>query len=195
MTKDYAKRKRQKRKNNTRTPKNTATKKPISPILVFIGGILITLLVVFLWAVVKKPDVLKELVTAEETSTEKAAETGNSKQNNTTQKNTEPQTSDSKDDTEFTYHEALTNKKVDVEVTKPETTNSNKSYIMQCGAFKQLADAERMKAELAFIGFQASILSKGEWHRVRLGPYQSKRNAESDRHKLQNNNYQTCQIW
>jgi|GEM_PF-295865 len=196
MTKDYAKRKRQKRKNNTRTPKNSATKKPISPILVFIGGILITLLVVFLWAVVKKPDVLKELVTAEETSTEKAAETGNYKQNNTAQqKNTEPQTNDSKDDTEFTYHEALTNKKVDVEVTKPETTNSNKSYIMQCGAFKQLADAERMKAELAFIGFQATILSKGEWHRVRLGPYQSKRNAESDRHKLQNNNYQTCQIW
>jgi len=196
MTKDYAKRKRPKRKNNTRTPKNTASKKPMSPILVFIGGILITLVVVFLWAVIKKPDVLKELVTTEEISTKKTTEAGTSEQSNSSQQqNTKPKVSDSNDGTEFTYHETLTNKKVDVEVTKPEVTNSNKSYIMQCGAFKQLADAERMKAELAFIGFQATILSKGEWHRVRLGPYQSKRNAESDRHKLQNNNYQTCQIW
>ena len=194
MTKDYAKRKRPKRKNNTRTPKNTATKKPISPILVFIGGILITLLVVFLWAVIKKPDVLKELVATDEKVAVETTEQSSS--NNTAeQKESDAKTSDSKEGTEFTYHEALTNKKVDVEITKPKSTDSNKSYIMQCGAFKQLADAERMKAELAFIGFQATILTKGGWHRVRLGPYQSKRNAESDRHKLQNNNYQTCQIW
>lgn len=190
MTKDYAKRKRPKRKSNTRTPKKAAAKKPISPIIVFISGILLTLLAVFLWAVVKKPEVIKELVGDDKETVEHSQQ--QSKPKNDTKK---PESSNKKDDTEFTYHETLTNKKVDVEVTKPKTTDSNKTYIMQCGAFKQLEDAERMKAELAFIGFQATILSKGEWHRVRLGPYSSKRTAESDRHKLQNNNYQTCQIW
>jgi cell division protein FtsN len=191
MTKDYAKRKRATKKTNTRTPK-TKTKKPISPVIVFISGILLTLFAVFLWAIVKKPEVINELVSNDDkqqnVSTEppkdkaEKAETGN-KQNS------------SQKDTEFTYHETLTNKKVDVEVTRPKQSDTNKSYIMQCGAFKKLPDAEKMKAELAFIGFQAKILTKGGWHRVRLGPYQSKRTAESDRHKLQDNNYLNCQIW
>lgn len=190
MTKDYAKRKRPKRKSNTRTPKKAAAKKPVSPIIVFISGILITLLGVFLWAIVKKPDVIKELV-----SDDKGVENTVQQQAETKQPAAQAKQTNDKKNTEFTYHETLTNKKVDVEVTKPKVTDSNKTYIMQCGAFKQLEDAERMKAELAFIGFQATVLSKGEWHRVRLGPYSSKRTAESDRHKLQNNNYHTCQIW
>ncbi|GAA4358544.1 SPOR domain-containing protein [Kangiella marina] len=189
MTKDYAKRKRTRNKTNTRTPTKTASKKPMSPIVVFISGILITLFAVFLWAIVKKPDVLKELVSDDK---QPVAQTDQSAVA-TDKEETTDETEDK--GTEFTYHEALTNKKVNVDITKPKTTDSNKTYIMQCGAFKQLADAERMKAELAFIGFQATVLSKGEWHRVRLGPYNSKRTAESDRHKLQNNNYQTCQIW
>lgn len=189
MTKDYAKRKRSRKKTNTRTPRKAPTKKPISPIIVFLSGILLTLFAVFLWAIVKKPDIVKELV-----SEEKVAETQPSEKQQNSEATDKKPSSEQKN-TEFTYHETLTNKKVDVEVTKPQTANDDKTYIMQCGAFKKLPDAEKMKAELAFIGFQATILSKGEWHRVRLGPYQSKRTAESDRHKLQDNDYLNCQIW
>lgn len=191
MTKDYAKRKRARKKTNTRTPKKT-TKKPISPVIVFISGILLTLFVVFLWAIVKKPEVIKDIVSNQEPETEASSTTTNETDAET------PAASDkdtSSKDTEFTYHETLTNRKVDVEVTQPKQADSDKTYVMQCGAFKKLPDAERMKAELAFIGFQATILTKGGWHRVRLGPYQSKRMAESDRHKLQDNNYLNCQIW
>lgn len=187
MTKDYAKRKRAKKKTNTRTPRSN-TKKPISPIIVFLSGILLTLFVVFLWAIVKKPDVIEEIVSQKETkaATEKSQNKAAEKQQKESTK--EP-------DTEFTYHEALTNKEVDVVISKPKNTDSDKTYIMQCGAFKKIDDAEKMKAELAFIGFQANILTKGGWHRVRLGPYKSKRTAESDRHKLQDNKYLNCQIW
>ncbi|WP_223668729.1 SPOR domain-containing protein [Kangiella shandongensis] len=189
MTKDYAKRKRPRKKTNTRTPRTNKSQKPLSPAIVFISGIVITLFLVFLWALLQKPELLKEAITPEESviNKEQTAKT----KDDQPEKSTDTQS----DDPEFTYHEALTNKKVEVEVTKPKTTDSNKTYIMQCGAFKSLPDAEKMKAELAFIGFQATVLTKGGWHRIRLGPYNSKRNAESDRHKLQDNNYQNCQIW
>ena len=192
MTKDYAKRKRARKKTNTRTPKRT-TKKPISPIIVFFSGILLTLFAVFLWALVKKPEVIKELV-ADAQSNQETQSTSQKDSQDSTEPKSGTQTQGKKD-TGYTYHETLTNKKVDVEVIKPPKTDTNKSYIMQCGAFRQLPDAEKMKAELAFIGFQATILTKGGWHRVRLGPYQSKRTAESDRHKLQDHNYLNCQIW
>lgn len=187
MTKDYAKRKRTKKKTNTRTTRSNS-KKPISPIIVFLSGILLTLFAVFLWAIIKKPEVIKEIV--EKKETEATAEKSRSETPKNTQKESQKEPA-----TEFTYHEALTNKEVDVVITKPKTTDSDKTYIMQCGAFKRIDDAEKMKAELAFIGFQANILTKGGWHRVRLGPYKSKRTAESDRHKLQDNKYLNCQIW
>lgn len=187
MTKDYAKRKRAKKKTNTRTPRSN-TKKPISPIIVFVSGILLTLFAVFLWAIVKKPDVIKEIIDKKETTTVQKQPKQETQTKNT-------QESANEQDTGFTYHETLTNKEVDVVVKKPKTTNSDKTYIMQCGAFRKIDDAEKMKAELAFIGFQANVLTKGGWHRVRLGPYKSKRTAESERHKLQDNKYLNCQIW
>lgn len=49
-------------------------------------------------------------------------------------------------------------------------------YIVQVGAFAQAADAEKLKAKLALLGFEASVQQadvpgKGMFHRVRLGPY------------------------
>jgi cell division protein FtsN len=49
-------------------------------------------------------------------------------------------------------------------------------YYVQAGSFQNVGDAEKLKAKLAFSGFEANIQTanipdKGEWHRVRLGPY------------------------
>lgn len=51
-------------------------------------------------------------------------------------------------------------------------------YFVQAGSFPNAEDAEKLKAKLAFSGFEASIQAatipdKGVWHRVRLGPYNS----------------------
>ncbi|NIV35925.1 MAG: SPOR domain-containing protein, partial [Anaerolineae bacterium] len=52
-----------------------------------------------------------------------------------------------------------------------------------------------LKARLALLGFEADIQvveSGGEtWHRVRLGPYDSYRSANSIRNRLQRNEIQT----
>ncbi|MDO8925969.1 MAG: SPOR domain-containing protein [Sideroxyarcus sp.] len=49
-------------------------------------------------------------------------------------------------------------------------------YFVQAGSFQNVGDAEKLKAKLAFSGFEAGIQTatipdKGVWHRVRLGPY------------------------
>ena len=72
-------------------------------------------------------------------------------------------------------------------------------YQMQCGSFRKHEDAESMKAQIAFVGLVAEIRrtegSNGVWFRVRLGPYESKRQAESDKNKLKRINIVSCGIW
>ncbi len=186
MTKDYAKKRKTARKSNKRSSRQTPpSRKQVSPILVFVGGILVTLVAVFLWLLVKKPEIIKEVMPAKEQApTEQAQET---KQQAATEETASEPT--------FTYHETLTNKEIKVDATQAVQTNSSKTYVMQCGAFRKVEDAESLKAEMAFIGFQANVEEKDGWYRVRLGPYSTKRAAESDRHKLQDNNYQDCRIW
>jgi len=50
------------------------------------------------------------------------------------------------------------------------------AYLIQAGSFPNPADADNLKAKLAFIGLEATIEpatipDKGTWYRVRLGPY------------------------
>ena len=104
-------------------------------------------------------------------------------------------------DNEFSYHESLKNKKIEVETPElPQTTNSSeRRYIMQCGSFRSNADAERLRAQIGMNGFQARINKTSEqngiWYRVQIGPYTSKRQADSDRHQLERNNVNGCIIW
>lgn len=49
---------------------------------------------------------------------------------------------------------------------------------LQVGAFQKVADAEKLKAQLAMLGFEAGVLpvevpDKGLMHRVRVGPFAS----------------------
>ncbi len=60
----------------------------------------------------------------------------------------------------------------------PHEAASKETYYVQAGSFPNVNDAEKLKAKLAFSGFEATIQTatipgKGEWHRVRLGPYSS----------------------
>ncbi|BDY06788.1 SPOR domain-containing protein [Ferrimonas sp. YFM] len=94
------------------------------------------------------------------------------------------------------YIETLPEKQVEVEVPKQELKGP---YQMQCGSFRTRDQADAMKARIAFMGLESEIRrtegSNGVWYRVRLGPYERKRLAESDRHALQRGGINTCQIW
>jgi len=96
----------------------------------------------------------------------------------------------------WTYVDQLENKQV--EVGEYDVTQHG-PYKMQCGSFRSQAQAESLKAKMAFIGIE-SIIQKAQgktslWHQVVLGPYTRKRAAEKDKHKLKNNKINGCQIW
>jgi cell division septation protein DedD len=63
-------------------------------------------------------------------------------------------------------------------VEKSGISPSAERYFVQAGSFQNMGDAEKLKAKLAFSGFEAiiqtaNIPEKGVWYRVRLGPYNS----------------------
>jgi len=67
-------------------------------------------------------------------------------------------------------------------------TPAGGSYLIQAGSFRSAEDAEALKARLAMLGMVGRIQSvtvNGEtWHRVRLGPYETARAADSARREL-----------
>lgn len=94
----------------------------------------------------------------------------------------------------FEFYKVLTDKQENVaapEKPKPEAKPTGPHYL-QAGSFANVGDAEKLKAKLAFLGIEATILKvtipeKGEWHRVRLGPYKSAGDAENVRATLKQN--------
>jgi cell division protein FtsN len=84
-----------------------------------------------------------------------------------------------------------------VEVEVAEQAKSTVRYLMQCGSFKVRSQAEELKATIAFQGLEAQVRqSEGSsWYRVILGPYESKRHAEADRHTLQRAKINGCVVW
>ena len=67
-------------------------------------------------------------------------------------------------------------------------------YVIQVASFRQLADADGVKASLALIGLEGEIqtvLINGEtWHRVRLGPYTELAGLNDARSRLYDNNFE-----
>ncbi len=98
---------------------------------------------------------------------------------------------------EYVYPEELEESTVEVEVG--EQQKSERPYLMQCGSFRQPEQAETMRANLAMQGLEAQVRASdgknGRWYRVILGPYDYKRDAETDRHVIQRIGISTCQIW
>ncbi|MCG6938013.1 MAG: SPOR domain-containing protein [Gammaproteobacteria bacterium] len=67
----------------------------------------------------------------------------------------------------------------------------NKQYVLQVASFQNLGDAEKLKANLAFIGISASIqhvnINNQTWHRVRTGPYKDKQQLYKNQKILKQN--------
>ncbi len=74
-------------------------------------------------------------------------------------------------------------------------TTTNRQYTIQAGAFRQLKDADRRKAELAMLGVEPRIETiqngSSKWNRVILGPYTSMRKIDGIRSRLRKNRIDT----
>ncbi len=68
---------------------------------------------------------------------------------------------------------------------------TDKQYILQVGSFQNVSDAERLKANLAFLGVTAGIqhvtINNQQWHRVRTGPYPDRQQLFQKQRLLQQN--------
>ncbi|OBX46263.1 cell division protein FtsN [Haemophilus haemolyticus] len=62
-------------------------------------------------------------------------------------------------------------------VEQPKTTdnlNGGKKFGLQCGAFKNRAQAENLQGRLSMTGLNAQVQVNGEWNRVRVGSFVSR---------------------
>jgi cell division protein FtsN len=71
---------------------------------------------------------------------------------------------------------------------RPEA-DSGASYMLQAASFSNAEDADRLRARLALAGLEAhiervTIEGKGEYHRVRLGPYTNLQELDAADQKL-----------
>ena len=73
------------------------------------------------------------------------------------------------------------------------------SYVVQVGSFRKHSDADRLKARLALMGIEADIQkvtidNKDTYHRVRSGPYRSRRDLKRVRERLRREGIESIAI-
>ncbi|NBU25576.1 MAG: hypothetical protein EBS39_08155 [Gammaproteobacteria bacterium] len=99
-------------------------------------------------------------------------------------------------DDRFDFYDRLKNQEVVIpereKDARPEAPTSLIDrpgvYVLQPGAYRDAAEAEKLRARLARIGVQAVIqrvaIDADEFHRVRIGPYDDLRELNAARAKL-----------
>ena len=159
----------------------TPEKKPLSGFVWLLGGLVIGLFVALLVYLDKQPENPVSFSEAVQVELEKI------KRNSTKEKKTEQPAQKIK--TRFDFFTILPEMEVFIpehELQSSDSENASdehtieeagKSYILQAGSFKNLSDADRLKASLSLLGLEANIQSvtvnNQKWHRVRTGPYAS----------------------
>ena len=183
MAKDYVRRSKPKSKTTARAKKSTGStgrgrapaprRLPILPVLllVMVAGALGYLIHIIKGAADQRPVTPAAVVSTKKTSTPG-------------QKPAPVNPIDQKPVEKWTYIQQLENKEVVVKL--PEAQQSTQRYLLQCGSFQSLAQAEQVKAKIAFQGLSSEVRhsSGSVWYRVVLGPYDGQRVAEQDKHKL-----------
>lgn len=64
--------------------------------------------------------------------------------------------------------------------------------MVQCGSFKGAEQAETVRAQLAFEGFNSRITTNNGWNRVVIGPVKGKENADNTISRLKVAGHTNC---
>lgn len=67
-----------------------------------------------------------------------------------------------------------------------------KRWMVQCGSFKGSEQAETVRAQLAFEGFDSRITTNNGWNRVVIGPIKGKDNADGTINRLKMAGHSNC---
>lgn len=81
------------------------------------------------------------------------------------------------------------------ETEAPKQTAEKKDerrWMVQCGSFKGAEQAETVRAQLAFEGFDSHITTNNGWNRVVIGPVKGKENADGTISRLKVAGHTNC---
>lgn len=81
------------------------------------------------------------------------------------------------------------------ETEAPKQTSEKKDerrWMVQCGSFKGAEQAETVRAQLAFEGFDSRITTNNGWNRVVIGPVKGKENADGTISRLKVAGHTNC---
>ncbi len=188
-----------------KTRATSKNKKSLPGYVWLISGLAIGLFVAFIVYLDKQPETDKSFGDAVQQELKKLKQQANKKESKKTVAVTAPKSTEKKQP-KFNFYTILPELEVlipESETRPPETKNhstaSNKTsgnvkkqYVLQVGSFQNLGDAEKLKANLAFLGLEASIqhvtVNRQAWHRVRTGPYQNKQQLYKNQKLLKRNN-------
>ncbi|MBI2780016.1 MAG: SPOR domain-containing protein [Gammaproteobacteria bacterium] len=162
------------------------------------AGLVIGLFVAFLIWLDKRPSldhVPEPAVSVEPAPAAKPEQKTSTKEKNTPSASTAPTASKPR----FDFYTILPEMEViipDKELKKRAANDAQagkaESYFLQAGSFKNLVDADALKANLALLGIEAKIQSvsveNDTWHRVRMGPYSDMDQLNKVRAQLRQNN-------
>jgi cell division protein FtsN len=104
------------------------------------------------------------------------------------------------------FYSVLPDRKLEIPITEEEldaikNPSINKEAvdqsILQVGSFQSIAEADSLKAQLAFLGLEATIKSAvvkdDTWHRVQIGPFDSQTRLSRAKNLLIENRIQYMQ--
>ncbi len=98
---------------------------------------------------------------------------------------------------DYNFYDALESDKAQLPQIQQQPASRETAgyrYWLQLGAFRKASDADALKARLALMGVESSILvsnSNGQrWHKVRVGPFEGKRARQAMLRKLQGAGYE-----
>ncbi|EOL8989258.1 cell division protein FtsN [Cronobacter dublinensis] len=78
------------------------------------------------------------------------------------------------------------------EAAKPAEKKDERRWMVQCGSFKGTEQAETVRAQLAFEGFDSRITSNNGWNRVVIGPIKGKDSADGTLNRLKMAGHSNC---
>ena len=174
---------------------NGHEKRPLPGFVWLLAGLSIGLFVALLVYLDKQPDIAANFGTAVQKELEKIKQKSSSATNNEEQQSNK---SEDRQEPKFNFYTILPELEVFIPASETQppknmpvgsNTENNKQYILQAGSFKNKNDAEKLKASLALLGFEAHVQSVTvnsiPWHRVRIGPYSQSNDLYDKMDKLQ----------
>ena len=75
---------------------------------------------------------------------------------------------------------------------EPQEKKDERRWMVQCGSFKGSEQAETVRAQLAFEGFDSRITTNNGWNRVVIGPLKGKENADNTISRLKIAGHGNC---